>query len=245
MKTTVIIQARMGSTRLPGKVMLDLAGKPILSHVIDRCKAISLVDEVVIATTTSSMDDTIVDLAHTENVGIYRGSETNVLQRYYEAAKASRSDIVVRVTSDCPLLDPDISSKVVRCFRESTLLDYCSNTIQRTFPQGLDTEVFSMQALEKSYYNANKAYEQEHVTPYIYQNPNLFKMVQLCVKDKDYSSYRWTVDTPDDYELIKIVYDRLYLPHEIFTYGQVLELFEREHHLANINSHIVQKKLGD
>lgn len=244
MKTTVIIQARTGSTRLPGKVLMKLYDQPMLAHVIDRCKAIQSVDHVMVATTTDISDDAIVKLASRMNIDVYRGSETNVLSRYYEAAQSTQSDVIVRVTSDCPLLDPQISNKVVQAFKADETLDYCSNTLQRSFPQGLDTEVFTFHALESAYRQAKEAFEQEHVTPYIYQHEKMFKLSQY-VSPQNFSHYRWTVDTLEDFKLVEAIYSKLYRPGIIFPWSDVLELMNEQPELARINSHILQKKLGE
>ncbi|WP_281883037.1 glycosyltransferase family protein [Paenibacillus sp. YYML68] len=244
MKTTVIIQARMGSSRLPGKVLMNLVDKPILAHVINRCKAIPLVDDIVVATTTDPADEVIADLVRSESVAVHRGSESHVLSRYYEAAIANQSDVVVRVTSDCPLLDPQVSNDVIRMFKEASSAQYCSNTLTRTFPQGLDTEVFSFDALEQAYRNADQAYEQEHVTPYIYQHDDQFRLLQYTHL-KDYSHYRWTVDTAEDYQLVDQIYRELYRPGDIFSWQETIKLCESHPELVNMNAHIVQKKLGE
>ncbi|HFQ80024.1 MAG TPA: acylneuraminate cytidylyltransferase, partial [Desulfobacterales bacterium] len=168
MKVTAIIQARMGSTRLPGKVMKHLTGKTVLQHVIDRVASARLLDEVIVATTISPQDDIIVTEAQKAGAKIFRGSEDDVLARYYHAAKTYKAEIIVRVTSDCPLFDPQILDEMLGIFLKENAngfnLDYMSNSLQPTFPRGLDAEIFTMRVLTKTFHEADKDYEREHVT---------------------------------------------------------------------------------
>jgi spore coat polysaccharide biosynthesis protein SpsF len=244
MRIVVIIQARMGSTRLPGKVMLKLMDKPMLEHVVDRSRAIPSIHEVMIATTSNAEDDAIAEFAEEHRILCTRGSATNVLSRYYEAAKLSGADVIARVTSDCPLLDPDVSNAVIQAFMDHPEIDYCSNTISRSFPQGLDIEVFTFAALEKAYQDAQVNYELEHVTPYIYQHPDIFQIHQY-VGDIDYSSYRWTVDTQEDYQLISAIYQAIYKPDKLFSWQEGIRFMEQHPDAGKLNAHIVQKKLGE
>ncbi|MEJ8305964.1 glycosyltransferase family protein, partial [Saccharibacillus sacchari] len=190
MQIVAIIQARMGSTRLPGKVMKMLGDRTVLGHVINRCKAIPLVTQVIVATTAAEEDDILCKEAELYGVSYYRGSENNVLSRYYEAAKMAKAEVVVRVTSDCPLLDPQISNSVIKHFLRSEC-DYASNSLSKTFPRGLDTEVFSFKVLERAYQNAELSFEKEHVTPYLYLHPELFN-VEAYYNEKNQSQYRLT-----------------------------------------------------
>lgn len=242
-KVVAIIQARMGSTRLPAKVMMELCGKTVLEHVIDRVKMAKEIDEIVIATTTLDRDDIIADEAVRCGVKYYRGSEDDVLSRYYEAAKENNADIVVRITSDCPLIDPVIVDDVVGFYKENDY-DIITNAgvdlSQRTYPRGLDTEVFSFGILEEAYNKAIEKYQREHVTPYIYENSS---KVYTYKNNTDYSEYRWTLDTPEDFELISKVYDELYNETNAFLFEDVLALFKRKPELTEINRHIEQKKV--
>jgi spore coat polysaccharide biosynthesis protein SpsF len=242
MKIVVIIQARMGSSRLPGKVMLNLIDKPMLAHVVERCKAINSVHEVIVATTINAEDDQIQDFAERSNVYCYRCSELDVLSRFYEAATLRKADIVVRVTSDCPLIDPFVSNEVIQTFLNNSTIDFCSNTLVRSFPQGLDIEVFSYDVLERSHKEAKANFEREHVTPYIYQNQSLFQIEQY-VNKVDYSNYRWTVDTAEDYKLITEIYKCIYSPVHLFSWQEGIVTMERNPSLNNLNSHIKQKTL--
>ncbi|WCF07929.1 glycosyltransferase family protein [Paenibacillus thiaminolyticus] len=243
MRIVLIIQARMGSSRLPGKVMLDLCGKTVLEHVIDRCRAISLVDHLVVATTVNTEDDRIEQCCLRQGISCYRGDEYDVLARYYKAAKKYRADIVVRVTSDCPLIDPGLAEEVICMFLEQPEVEYCSNDLIETFPRGLNVEVFSFRALEYAYEHAVNAYEREHVTPYIYEHPERFRVATLT-SNVDYSRHRWTLDTKKDWILISEIYRLLY-QGDIMPWKEVIDLVERYPELPLINADVVQKKLGE
>lgn len=242
MKVTVIIQARMGSTRLPGKVMKRLLDRTVLGHVITRCQAIPSVNEVIVATTELDEDLLICREADKFGIPYYRGSKDNVLSRYYEAAKAANSDIVVRITSDCPLLDPRISDSVIQHFLEGNF-EYSSSGLSNTFPRGLDTEVFTFHTLEQAFYKATQCYEREHVTPYIYQNPEKFRIHQFSNATNE-SQYRLTLDTNEDWQLISRIYEELY-KGDLFYWHDVRSLLEREPGLVLINSEVKQKMLGE
>lgn len=248
LKTVVIIQARMGSTRLPGKVMKPLAGRTVLSHVIERVKACPEVDEMVVATTTFPEDDVVVAEAVGCGVKVHRGSKNDVLSRYYGAAEEAKADVVIRVTSDCPLFDPLVLSRMISIFQSeyagADTIDYLSNSLKRTFPLGLDAEIFTFSALQRAHEGATKDYEREHVTPYIYQHPEIFRLKNFA-SDKDLSFYRWTLDTAEDYELLSIIYDQLGQGKGIFATDEVLELFGKRPELIQINAHVHQKKLGE
>jgi spore coat polysaccharide biosynthesis protein SpsF len=226
--------------------MRQLCGRTVLSHVISRVKACSLVDEVVVATTTADVDDVIA--AEAENCGAFsfRGSEQDVLERYYLAAKQRATDTVIRITSDCPLYDSEVLCAMLKQFTDDRAgkasIDYLSNTIVRTFPRGLDTEIFTFKALETSYLNATMPAHREHVTPYIYQNPDMFNL-QKYVNDIDYSKYRWTLDTEEDFQLIQEIYNTLYEENGGFTTQEVLKLMETRPELFEINANVEQKKL--
>lgn len=241
MRVVVIIQARMGSTRLPGKVLKLLKNKTVLSHVIDRCRSIKLADEIVVATTILPTDDSIEKEALQLGAKCYRGSEDDVLSRYFEAATECNADVIVRITSDCPLIDPYVSNEIINRFLTNEV-DYCSNTIIRSYPRGLDTEVFSYSVLEKAYYQAKLSYEREHVTPYIYRNPELFTLDNY-VYHQDHSRYRWTLDTIEDWHLISQVYEHLYDTSRMFDWYDVLKLMREYPDLSKINEHVEQKKL--
>lgn len=243
MKIIAIVQARMGSERLPGKVMLEIGGKSILSHVIARLKQSRFIDEIVIATTIDRKDDVIVEETKGLGIKFFRGSVENVLLRYYYAALENNADIIIRITSDCPLIDPKVIDKVITIYKENEyeiVANASSDSSERTFPRGLDVEVFSFKQLEKAYINAIEDYQKEHVTPYIYENTN---NLYIYKNNIDYSKHRWTLDTEEDFELICKIYDELYKGTHDFYLCDIIELFENKPELYKINAHIEQKKL--
>lgn len=239
-----IMQTRMGSTRLPGKVLKKICGKTVLEHDIDRLKRVKNIDEIIVATTTLQKDDVIVDEANRLGIKYYRGSENDVLSRYYYAAKENNSDVVVRVTSDCPLIDSKVTEDIIQYYLDSKYkYDYVSNTIERTYPRGLDTEVFSFKVLEKAFNEAESLRDREHVTPYIWSNPSLFRLFQYK-SETDYSDLRWTLDTKEDLELITRIYNYLNLEKgNNFNMSDILKLYGKYAELKNINRDIEQKKL--
>ncbi|TCT26465.1 spore coat polysaccharide biosynthesis protein SpsF [Melghiribacillus thermohalophilus] len=242
MKTVAIIQARMGSTRLPGKVLKKVLGKPLLEYQLERVKKSRLIDEIVVATTVKEQDQPIVDFCTEKGVSCYRGSEEDVLARYYEAANEYEAEIVVRLTSDCPVIDPGVIDRVIQAFLEDEEADYVSNTLERTFPRGMDTEVFSFQALEQAFQSARMQSEREHVTPYIWKNSDRFSIKSVFHRD-DLSIHRWTVDTPEDFELIKKMIEHLYRVQRDFSMEDMLQLLDQHPQWKEINAHIEQKKV--
>ena len=246
MTSAAIIQARMGSTRLPGKVMKVLRGRTVLGHVITRVRACPLLDAVIVATTMASQDDVIVAESTRWGAGIFRGSETDVLSRYYGAAREAGADLVVRVTSDCPLLDPLVLTEMLQQFRRAQAagkpLDYLSNTLERTFPRGLDAEIFTFAALAQAMRETAQPYEREHVTPYIYQHPDIFTLESYC-QPENLSHHRWTLDTEDDWRLIQVVYKALYEEDRLFTTKEVVTLLAARPDLIAVNAHVGQKEL--
>jgi spore coat polysaccharide biosynthesis protein SpsF len=236
-KVVAIIQARIGSTRLPGKVLRLLMGKTILAHVIDRCIAIPSVDEVIVATSTVTGDEAIYEEAIIQGVRCYRGSETHVLNRYYEAARLVQADVIIRITSDCPLLDPTIVEQLIQHFKQ-TNCDYARIGLD-VFPRGLDAEIFTMNALEIAYRNATSEFDQEHVTTYIQNHRDEF-LFEIFREGDNCSQYRLTLDTPEDWELIACIYQQLYKGN-IFGWEEVKRLLEEQSELALINAHIEQK----
>jgi spore coat polysaccharide biosynthesis protein SpsF len=246
MKVVAIIQARMGSTRLPGKVMKTLCGQSVLGHVISRVRACTPVDEVVMATTIQSQDNIIVKESKKYNIKIYRGSEEDVLTRYYIAAKEAGGNTIVRVTSDCPLFDPLVLEAMLAQFNKiiagGDSLDYLSNTLERTYPQGLDAEIFPFSVLERDHYEAKLPFQREHVTPYIYGHPELFNLRNFA-NPVDLSNHRWTLDTIEDWHLLEAIYSALWKGSRIFTTQEVLDFLESRPDLVSLNAHIKQKKL--
>jgi spore coat polysaccharide biosynthesis protein SpsF len=240
MKTCAIVQARMGSSRLPGKVLMDLGGETVLARVVNRLRRATLLDEIRIATSESIADDAIIRECERLAVNNFRGSEDDVLDRYYQAAKACEAEVVVRITSDCPLIDPVLVDETISVFQDQHA-DYASNTIVHTYPRGLDTEVFSRAALERAWTEAQKSYEREHVTPYFYEHPELFRISSARGRT-DYSQFRWTLDTPEDLQLIHKIYTR-FENQDAFGWQEAVALMEREPELADLNSHVLQKSL--
>jgi spore coat polysaccharide biosynthesis protein SpsF len=246
-RTVAIIQARMGSTRLPGKVLLRLADKTVLEHTIARVRDCSLLDGVVVATTDTARDDEIAAEAARCGAAVFRGSEDDVLSRYYFAALRELAEIVVRVTSDCPLFDGHLLTLMIERFspRNSRRhIDYLSNTLNRTFPRGLDAEVFTFAALKTTHYEATTAAEREHVTPYLYRNPQTFA-IENFENHTDLSEYRWTLDTPEDFQMIETVYSMLYRSQSRIRTSDVVELLAAHPEIAALNAHVEQKKVAE
>jgi len=240
-KVVAIIQARMGSTRLPGKVLAPIRDHPMLWYVVERTRAAKTLDEVIVATTTQPADAAIVAFCGELGLGCFQGSEADVLDRYYQAGLQEKADAVVRITSDCPLIDPEVVDKVVEAFVLQKP-DYASNSLVCTYPRGLDTEVMTFGALERAWTNARQPYQRSHVTPYIYENPAKFNLLSVT-GEQDHSRYRWTVDTSEDLEFVRAVYARLEGKPSLF--GDVLKLMEREPALAEINRSVSQKELHE
>ena len=241
MKIVAIIQARMGSTRLPGKVLLDLAGKPVLERVVRRCRRAAQVDEVIIATTLKAADDPIMDLCVAQKSDCYRGSEDDVLDRYYQAARWSKAETVVRITADCPLVEPEVIQRCVGEFLEPPAVDYAANTLPpRTFPRGLDVEVFSFAALERAWQEDGNPAWREHVTPYIYRHPEVYRL-RAVVNDVDYSDMRWCVDTQEDLALVRNIYGAF--GTDGFSWREVVTLLQQNPQWLELNRAVVQKEL--
>lgn len=231
MKILAIIQARMGSTRLPGKMLKEIKGKPIVYYVLNQARKSKLIDEIVLATTNNDSDKILIQTVEKLGFKTFSGSENDVLDRYYQAAKAFHGDIVVRITGDCPLIDPSVIDHVIKLFLDQKC-DYSSNINPPTFPDGLDVEVFSFEALEKSWNEAKLNSEREHVTPYIKNNPNKFRLVNFK-NEKDLSSMRWVIDEKDDFEFINQIIEKL-RDHEI-KIDNILKVLQRNPNISNIN----------
>ena len=211
MKIIGIIQARMSSTRLPGKVMLEAVGKPLILHVLERVSRCRYLDEIWLATSEHGSDDTLATRVEAEGYKVFRGSLQNVLSRFWQIAKRREADAVVRLTGDCPLHDPDLIDSVIRYFLENRgEVDYVSNVLPPTYPDGLDTEVFSFPVLDLAYHNATAAYDLEHVVPFIRRKSGDAGRSANLVGPADFSHLRWTLDEPEDYLLIKAIYEDLY-----------------------------------
>ncbi len=244
--TAIIIQARMGSTRLPGKIMKDLSGKPALWHVVNRVSKAKKFDQVVVATTLNPEDDLVEKFCKENNFLLYRGSSSNVLERYYETAVHYGADTIVRITSDCPLIDPRVIDRCIEAFNKEHC-DYISNCVPggRTFPIGLETEVFSFTALKRANKEATEDYEKEHVTPYIWENKRKeFSIGNKVIATSDYRRpYRIGLDYPEDYELMENIYKHFYRSGEIINVPEVLLFLDKHPEIVKINAHCEQKSL--
>ncbi|MGE4232547.1 MAG: cytidyltransferase [Bacteriovoracia bacterium] len=229
-----IIQARTGSTRLPNKIFAEIQGRPFLWHVVHRLKPSKKVDKIIIATTTNSNDDSIEEWASENSVTCFRGSENDVLSRYFEAAKANNVKVIVRVTADDPFKDSTIIDSVISQL-ETQNLDFSFNNNPPSFPEGLDVEVFTFDALKKAHENSKDPFEREHVTQFFYRNPDLFKMKNLSYKE-NLSYLRWTVDTENDLEMARQVYAHLFSKNRNFSFLDILALLEEHPEIAEMNS---------
>lgn len=242
-KTVAIIQARLGSTRLPGKVLRQLGGKTVLAQTITRAKSCPQLDAVVVATTEQPGDAAVAEEARQCGAAAFRGSESDVLSRYYLAAKENQADLVIRITADCPLYDGRLLDRMLTQFKRVKTADFFSNTQKRTFPRGLDTEIFPFAALERAYREADQPHAREHVTPYLYQHPECFQLYSY-EESPDLSELRWTLDTPEDWELMQAIYAELQQADRIFTTEDILKLLKARPELTKLNAHVEQKKLG-
>lgn len=231
-----IIQARMGSTRLPKKVIKKIEGKTVLEHVINRLKRIKNCPKVILATTDKKEEDVLEKIAKKLNISVFRGSEDDVLDRYYQTARLFKIDPIIRITADCPLLDSEVAEKVIDFYLRG-IYDYVSNVHPPTFPDGMDVEIFNFKTLEKSWQEIKLLSEREHVTSYITKHPKMFKVGNVVSK-KDFNYLRLTLDEKDDLILIRKIYKELYSKNPFFGLEQILELFKKKPELIKINQHI-------
>ncbi|MEW5870891.1 MAG: glycosyltransferase family protein [Chloroflexota bacterium] len=266
--TIAIIQARMSSSRLPGKVLLDIAGEPMLAWVLSRTRQARRVDQVVVATTTEPSDDPIAEYCARQAVPCYRGSLHDVLDRYYQAARAFGADSIIRITADCPLIDPVVIDQTVQAFRgetdesirarelgikgfastldtqtQATPYDFVANRLPppwgRTFPIGMDVEVCTFEALETAWKEAGQPHQREHVMPFFYDHPERFRMLLVDYKD-DFGALRWTVDTPQDLQLVRQLVAH-FPGRQDFSWLEVLQVFQSQPDLAQINASVQHK----
>jgi spore coat polysaccharide biosynthesis protein SpsF (cytidylyltransferase family) len=227
----------MGSTRLSGKVMLEISGKPVLWHVINRVSKSKLIDWLVVATTTNCEDDTIEKFCNQIHIPVYRGSEDDVLDRYYQCARKFDIENIVRITADCPLHDSSVIDLVIERYRQGNY-DYVSNIDPPTYPDGIDVEVFSFQALDSAWRDASLVSEREHVTPYIRKHRDIFKISNVTNKE-NLSSYRWTLDQAEDFEFIQKIYRKFKESNvDEFYMKDIIGLLEKNPELISINSAI-------
>ncbi len=243
LRIAIVTQARMTSTRLPGKIMREIMGKSLLEYQLERLGRVSLANSIVVATTTNEADNPVVHLCNRLGVSWYRGSEHDVLSRFYQTAETYDVDILVRVTSDCPLIDPAVIDMVIDYFLlHQSEYDYVSNTLKRTFPRGMDVEVFSRKVLVEAYEESSNLMEREHVTPFFYLRPERFRLGNVSCQ-KDYSCHRWTVDTLEDFVLIEKIISELYPVHQEFSLEDILKTMNKHDSWFKINQHIEQKSL--
>jgi spore coat polysaccharide biosynthesis protein SpsF len=241
MKVVAIVQARLGSSRLPGKVLKDLEGKPVLERCLDRLGRAASLDQVVVATTELEQDQVLADWCARAGWPVCRGSAEDLLDRYHQAAELFGARTVVRVTSDCPAIDPELVDRAVGEFLERPGLDYASTRLPaNTYPVGLDTEVMSRQALERAWREDRNPAWREHVTPYLYFHPERFSLHGVA-GEEDCSGFRLTVDTPEDLELMRLIYR--HFGHDRFTWSQAVELLRQRPDWAAINAQVVQKTI--
>jgi len=237
-KIVTIIQARTGSSRLPGKVMLPLEGKALILRMYERVALSKFSGKIVVAITDDFSDDELFQLLKQNNIETYRGNSTDLLDRHYQAAKKFRADHVVKIPSDCPLIDANIIDNVIYYYLENlNRFDFVSNLHPPTYPDGNDVEIMSFKTLENAWINAKKDFEREHTTPYIWENLNLFRIGNIVWESGlDYSmTHRFTIDYKEDYEFIKKVYDELYEKNCQFGLDEILDLLERKPEIVKIN----------
>ncbi len=240
-----IIQARMGSARLPGKVLRPLGDRPVLGLLLDRLARSTLLTATCVATSRLSQDDAVAAWCESHGVRVFRGDEQDVLARYAGAAELLEADVVVRITGDCPLICPDVTDRVIRAFLgASPSIDYATNCLRRTYPRGLDTEVVSATALARAAAEGRSPADREHVTHYIRQHPDRFRFIG--VEDvEDHSDLRWTVDTEDDYRLLQTIVDALGAAAVSSDYTDLIALARRHPGWNAINTHVPQKAVHD
>jgi spore coat polysaccharide biosynthesis protein SpsF len=232
-KISIIIQARVDSKRLPNKILKEIIGKPMILHIINRLKKIKNIDQIILATTNKKEDDVIADIAKKNNIFIFRGDDNDVLKRFYDCAIHFEADPIIRITADCPLIDPSLVNEILNFYLNNNY-DYVSNTIHPTYPDGLDTEIFSFSSLKNATKNATLPSEREHVTPYIKKHQTIFKSFNFQSTD-DLSHIRLTVDEKEDLKLIRQIYSILNSKVD-FTLNDVLNLIQKKPELLQINS---------
>jgi spore coat polysaccharide biosynthesis protein SpsF len=242
LKVVIIVQARTGSTRLPGKILKKVEGRPLLSYQIERLRKVENANELVIATTTKSNDDEIVSLCDSMKCSYFRGSEHNVLSRYYNAAIKFKADCIVRINSDCPLIDYSVVEEIIEYYINNfPNYDYVSNILEKSYPIGMHTEIFSFDALNIANKKSFDKDEREHVTPYIYRNKDIFKLKSIKMF-KDLSDYRLTVDYPEDFEVIKKIISDIYPKKKYFNMHDIVSYLDDNIELKDINSNIEKKQ---
>lgn len=241
MKVVATIEARMTSTRLPGKVLLPALGQPMLHHLVKRLRAVPSIDEIVLATTTNATDDPLVDFAEAEGLAAFRGSEDDVMARVIGAAEHGGADVVVEITGDCPIIDPDLVEQTIRMFFQHDA-DYVSNALVRSYPDGMDTQVFRLETLKKSAQMTSDPLDREHVSRHICRHPELFSRLHLVAPP----SLHWpelglTLDEDADYQLLKRIIERLGLIDPLFSCHDAIQLLKANPDWVEINRAVVRK----
>lgn len=242
MKIVAIIQARCGSSRFPNKIFAEISGKPLIWHVVNRLKYSETINDILIATTTNHLDDKLVEWANNNNVKIFRGDENNVLNRYYEASKSIGADVIIRITADDPFKEPNIIDKAVRKLIELRA-DFVCNNNPPSFPEGLDVEVFTKNAINIAENNSVSSFEREHVTQYFYKNSSCFKIYNIS-NDINLSYLRWTIDTDVDLKMVKQIYSHLYISDkQIFYMNDIIGLLEKYPEIKTINMSVQRSEM--
>ncbi len=240
-KLIAVVQARMGSSRLPNKVMKEICGKPMLFLMLERLQHAKKIDDIVIATSTEKSDDAIADFAHKNNFLFFRGSELDCLDRHYQVGVKFGADFIAKITPDCPLIDPVIVDKVLDFFiKNSDKYDYVSNAHPPSYPDGLDVEIFHMSSLKKAWKEVKTIQEREHTTTYIWSHPEIFRLgnVKMPGKKSLFMQERWTVDYLEDFEFVKLIYENLYNDGRIFLMDEILEFLNKRRDIWEINHHL-------
>lgn len=243
-KTVALVQARMGSSRLPGKVLLDVGGRPLLEWVLLRLARANRVDRIIVVTTITPSDDVLCQWLSRNGWAFYRGAELDLLDRYYQAAFAVGAKNVVRITSDCPLIDAELVNEVIES-REANQADYASNFVQKHLPLGLSAEVCTFSALRQAWAESTESYERTHVTPYLYLHPDRFRIQSVVGAGEDLSGLRWTVDMPQDIEMMRALYADLGERLLEMNWHQVLGVIREKPHISKINEAVRQKTLQE
>jgi spore coat polysaccharide biosynthesis protein SpsF len=245
-RIVAIIQARMGSTRLPKKVLMPLLGKPVLWHIVQRLRYAKDIDNIVIATSDKERDAVIEEFSKENDIDCFRGNETDVLDRFYQTALKYLADDVIRITADCPLVDPYLIGELINLYYKENY-DHCgiatgagvANSDVGKFPNGLDSEMFKMEVLKTAWERAELPLEREHVTPYIWKRPETFSLGLLMSKGRDYSTYRWTLDNLEDFQLIEWIYEKLYPVKTDFCLHDIANLLSQNKDIMKVNKHLI------
>lgn len=244
MKILIVIQSRIASTRLFGKVMLQILNRSVLSLMIERVRRSRYYSDIVIATSTNPLDQNIIQFAEREQIKVFAGDEYDLLDRHYQVAKIYKADAIVKIPSDCPLIDPFIIDNVISFYIKNCInLDYVSNLHPATYPDGNDVEIFSFAALEKAWKEAKLDYQREHTTPYIWENIDMFKLgnVEWETGLEYFDKYRLTLDYPEDFEQIKIIYENLYVKNPNFGLNEIIQFLDKNPDVYNLNKKYLGK----